>query len=174
MAVKDTLRRPGGWTGWLTPRRQARSPAGSTRRRLRSHRWMLPCGPLRPSRLEASPMTHSILSPYRSWYEMRTVTHPSFPHYSVGDFVGHVCGSPGVVYLNSVYASVLDRLIVLSVGLSSRQYNNNNTLNKRYINTRVGQSEVIGKSVDWPHDRRYDAPRPTDEDYAEMGCGCGI
>jgi len=39
---------------------------------------------------------------------------------------------------------------------------------------RVGQSEVIGKSVDWPHNRRYDAPAPAGEYNAEMGCGCSI
>mgnify|MGYP007025105659 FL=1 len=39
---------------------------------------------------------------------------------------------------------------------------------------RVGQSEIIGTSVDWPQDRCYGAPVPADEYYAEMGCGCGI
>jgi hypothetical protein len=77
-------------------------------------------------------------------------------------------------YLNRVDTAVSDRLIMLFRGLSSQQYNNNNTLNKRYINMRVGQSEIIGMGMDWPQDRCYGTPATTDEYYAEMGCGCGI
>jgi len=39
---------------------------------------------------------------------------------------------------------------------------------------RKERDEIIGEDVIQSRDRRSGTPTPSDENYAEMGCGCGI